>query len=228
MDSVPVQQPQPAFQVERKTLDLSLLDGNPLNPNRMPADKFAKLVRHVRETGWFPAVVVRQAGEPGRYEIVDGHHRVKVALELGWTAVPVEDLGPIPRERARLLLATLNTLKGRHDRGKHRTLLDMIMRDADGDAAAVAEYVVETETEVLEIVCGETQQDPEVLDHHAAKCQPVTYMLDGQSETVIAGAVRMKIGNDRWRRMNGLDKELAAGRALGEICAAWINSSDWQ
>lgn len=47
-----------------------------------------------------------------RYEIVDGEHRYRAALELGYTEVAVWNLGDIPDTQAQQLTILMNEIKG--------------------------------------------------------------------------------------------------------------------
>lgn len=56
------------------------------NPNSMDPEKYALLVNAIREVGFVQPVLVRQKG--AQYELIDGHHRVRAARDLGMEYVP--------------------------------------------------------------------------------------------------------------------------------------------
>ena len=88
------------------------LTPHPLNANVMPEDLRAKLAAHIRRTGRYPFLVVRpHPDEPGKYQVLDGHHRVEVLRELGFTEARC-DVWDVDDREAKLLLATLNRLQG--------------------------------------------------------------------------------------------------------------------
>lgn len=68
-------------------INVELLDEAPKNENRMDDERFRLLVENMRRDGCDQPILVR-ASAGGRYEIIDGHHRVRAAKELGLGAVP--------------------------------------------------------------------------------------------------------------------------------------------
>lgn len=109
------------------------LEPNPWNPNRMPKEMRAKLRAYVEREGFVEPLVVR-AKEEGRYEILGGEHRWRVAQDLGYETVPcvVVDLDD---RRAKILSINLNELKGQsvpdllaelvHDLSRETSLEDL-------------------------------------------------------------------------------------------------------
>ena len=97
-----------------KTIDLPLkkLQAHPLNSNVVPAATLAKLKRHIGESGCYPPVIVRPLAEG--YQIIDGHHRVKILRELGHDRARCE-IWPVDDKQALVLLGTLNRLSGEDD-----------------------------------------------------------------------------------------------------------------
>ena len=65
-------------------LSLSSLEAHPHNANRMPAELMEKLAAHIRATGDYPPLIVRQHPvSPDRFQILDGHHRAQRAERFG-------------------------------------------------------------------------------------------------------------------------------------------------
>src|SRR5262245_21026475 len=84
---------------------------HPLNSNTMPPDLQEKLRAHIKRTGRYPFLVVRpHPSEPGKYQVLDGHHRVAILRELGHTEARC-DVWEVDDREAKLLLATLNRLQ---------------------------------------------------------------------------------------------------------------------
>ena len=95
-----------------RMVPLDDLRPHPLNSNVMPEDLKEKLRAHIRRTGRYPFLVVRPHPEElGRYQVLDGHHRVEILRELGHTDARC-DVWDVNDREAKLLLATLNRLQG--------------------------------------------------------------------------------------------------------------------
>src|SRR6266850_1219361 len=90
-----------------KTIALDNLLAHPLNSNVMSDDLREKLKVHIKRTGRYPFIVVRPHPEqPGKYQVLDGHHRVGVLRELEHTEVRC-DVWEVDDREAKVLLATL-------------------------------------------------------------------------------------------------------------------------
>ncbi len=91
---------------------VSRLVAHPDNPNRMSGSTFAKLVRNIERTGRYEPLIVRPfRRKKGRFQIINGHHRLEALKKLGHktAAVIVWD---VDDEQTDILLATLNRLSG--------------------------------------------------------------------------------------------------------------------
>lgn len=88
------------------------LVAHPLNSNVMPPDLQEKLRAHIKRTSRYPYLIVRpHPEEPGKYQVLDGHHRVAILRELGHGEARC-DVWEVDDREAKLLLATLNRLQG--------------------------------------------------------------------------------------------------------------------
>ena len=105
-------------------IEIDLLDAHPANSNVMPDEAFVKLRGHLKRTGRYPPVIVRPTGG-GRYQLLDGHHRVKALRELDQSRVHCL-VWEADDDEALLLMATLNRLQGRDDPRKRAALLDQL------------------------------------------------------------------------------------------------------
>jgi len=65
------------------------LQPNSYNPNRMAKAEFAELVEEVRHLGRLPKPVIVRPSEDG-YQIVDGEHGWRAAVEVGLAEIPCE------------------------------------------------------------------------------------------------------------------------------------------
>lgn len=135
--------------VGTRMIPLDDLVAHPLNANVLPDDLREKLKAHVKRTGRYPFIVVRpHPTERGRFEILDGHHRVAVLRELGHTEARC-DIWEVSDREAKLLLATLNRLEGqdlpaRRARLLHELLGEMPLVDLAG-------LLPETERQIEEL-----------------------------------------------------------------------------
>lgn len=101
----------------------STLHANPWNPNVMDERTFEAARESIREFGFLDPVLVRPHPEiEGEWEIIDGEHRWRGAIEEGLDKVTI-----IPRDlsdaAARRLTIILNETRGEADVAKLGTLL---------------------------------------------------------------------------------------------------------
>lgn len=108
-----------------QTIPIDRLDPHPLNSNVMPKALLDKLARTIRRTGLYPPIIVRPIGD--RYQILDGHHRVRVLEQLGHEAVNAV-VWPVDDEQAMVMLASLNRMRGEDDPRKRAALLSKLNR----------------------------------------------------------------------------------------------------
>lgn len=112
--------------VETTWIPVERLRSRPDNPNEMPAPLFRALVEHLRATSRYPALIVRPivhgSSQAPTYEILDGHHRLDALRRLHHHEVRCE-IWQVDDHEARLLLATLNRLRGDDNAVKRAALL---------------------------------------------------------------------------------------------------------
>jgi len=120
-------------------LDPSDLQPNAWNPNQMDDFMYQKAVASIRELGFSTPVVVRSRGD--YYEIIDGEHRVKAAIELGLDSIPCWNLGDISDVKAKQLTVVLNETRGTADRERLGELLkDLLSSEASSELLEVLPY----------------------------------------------------------------------------------------
>lgn len=103
---------------EQKTVPLEDVRPNTYNYNKQSPFVLEKMIQSLREFGFVDPIVTRSGndeGEFGYYEIVGGEHRHIAASELGYTELPIIDLGCIPDAQAKKLCIVLNETKGKPD-----------------------------------------------------------------------------------------------------------------
>lgn len=87
-------------QIHIEYVSPDLLEPNPWNSNYVSPDNERKLRQSVERFGVYKPVVVRQL-EDGTLQILGGHHRARVAQDMGMSVIPIVNLGVIDDRRAK-------------------------------------------------------------------------------------------------------------------------------
>lgn len=112
---------------------VDLLVAHPDNCNRMNDSTTGKLHRHIRASGKYePLTVRRHPSEHGKYQILNGHHRLKVLCMLGYTHANCV-VWDVNDRQARIYLATLNRLRGRDVPERRALLLESLLEDFEAN-----------------------------------------------------------------------------------------------
>lgn len=129
---------QPPKMVERTSLSIDEVSPNPWNPNVQDAEIFRVLAQSLSEEGFGEPVLVRKVtGQPKPYEIVNGEHRYRLALETGMTHLPVAivdmdvanaKLATLRRNRTRGGLDTIKTAQLLRDMRKRLSIEEIEQR----------------------------------------------------------------------------------------------------
>jgi len=170
---------------------------HPMNANVMPEDLREKLRVHIQRTGRYPFVVVRpHPTEPGKYEILDGHHRVEILRDLGHREARC-DVWDVSDREAKLLLATLNRLEGQDQPMRraqliHELLGEMSIGDLAGllpetdkqleDLHALLEFPAD---EIAALLEQEAEQEEKVLP------RVMSFVVTPEQEELIEQAVEL-------------------------------------
>lgn len=93
-----------------RELPVESLLPNPWNPNRVPAETFAKLRAYIEREGFVEPLVVRPL-DKDTFQILGGFHRWRIAKELAYESVPCVVVD-VDDRRAKVLTVNLNELKG--------------------------------------------------------------------------------------------------------------------
>jgi ParB/RepB/Spo0J family partition protein len=106
-----------------KTITIEKLVPHPYNPNVMSESNFRKLVRNIEKTGLYEPIVVRpHPKEIERFQIINGHHRVKALEKLGRREADCV-VWNVDDKQTEILLSTLNRLGGTDSPSKKIELL---------------------------------------------------------------------------------------------------------
>lgn len=153
------------MEAQTHRLPIDSLHPHPDNSNRMPRDRYRKLVLHLKRSGRYPPIIVRPmslpegAGEEAGYQILDGHHRIRALRELGHEHA-VCSVWRVDEDEALLMLATLNRLEGSDDPYKRSALLAKLSSrrtSAECDASSLARFLPENVADIERLL---KLQDP--------------------------------------------------------------------
>ena len=199
-----------AVRLGPKTIQIDDLLPHPLNSNVMPDDLREKLKAHIRRTGRYPFIVVRpHPDHPGKYQVLDGHHRVDVLKEIGHTQARC-DVWEVDDREAKILLATLNRLQGQDLPRRRAELLHAILGEMS--AEDLAGLIPENEKQIqdlhslLEFPADEVAALLDEQAQQAEKLLPrvMTFVVSKEQEAAIERAVELasdgKPGRDRKAR----------------------------
>ena len=193
-----------------RMVPLDQLSPHPLNSNVMPEELRGKLKAHIHRTGRYPFIVVRpDPEEPGRFQILDGHHRVEILRELGHAEARC-DVWNVDDREAKLLLATLNRLEGqdspiRRAQLIHELLGEMSLGDLAGLLPETDKQIEELETllqfpaeEIAALLADQAAEQEKVLP------RVLTFVVSPEQEQLIDRAVELAsdgtTGRDRKAR----------------------------
>ena len=200
----------PSKRIGAQMVPIAGLSPHPLNSNVMPEDLREKLKAHIRRSGRYPFIVVRpNPEEPGRFQILDGHHRVEILRELGHEEARC-DVWQVDDREAKLLLATLNRLEGqdspiRRAQLIHELLGEMSMGDLAGLLPETDKQLEELETllqfpaeEIASLLAEQAADQERVLP------RVLTFVVSPEQEELIERAVELAsdgtAGRDRKAR----------------------------
>jgi len=180
-----------------KNILIEDLHRHPLNANVMDGDLLEKLKAHIKKSGRYPFLIVRpHPDKPGKYQMLDGHHRVSVLKEIGYKKARC-DIWDVNDRDAKLLLATLNRLEGqdipiRRASLVHELLSDMNIPDLSGLLPETEKQIEELHT-LLEFPAEEIAAQLEEETEQAEKSMPrvISFVVTPEQEEVIENAVEL-------------------------------------
>ena len=196
---------------------------HPLNANVMEEEFQEKLKAHIKRTARYPFLIVRpHPKELGKFQVLDGHHRIAVLRDLGHTEARC-DVWDVDDREAKLLLGTLNRLVGqdvpiRRAQLMHELLNDLSLDDLAGlvpesdkqieDLHALLEFPAE---EIAALLDEEAQAEEKVLP------RVMSFVVSPEQEELIEEAVELASdgtpGRDRKARgLSNLAKNFLEGR----------------
>lgn len=122
---------------------------NTWNTNHVTPENLEKIKESLTRFGMFRPIIIREVA--GQKEIVGGYHRWTVAKDLGYTHVPVINLGAISENKAKEIGLVDNGRYGEDDILE----LSALLKDLGG-AEAVAMYMPYSDSELDSIFTAES------------------------------------------------------------------------
>ena len=117
-------------------IPLTALNPHPENANQMDVQTFRKLRRFIERTGRYEPLVIRpQDGSPGRFQVINGHNRLRVLQVIGHPTAKCV-VWDTDEDQTRLYLATLNRLSGDEVPERRAILLAGLLEVYDSDELA--------------------------------------------------------------------------------------------
>jgi len=112
-------------------IPISQLEPHPETSNRMSAACLTKLTRHIASTGRYEPLIVRpHPRAPGKYQVINGHHRLRVLKAIGHKRAKCV-VWEMDDDQARLYLATLNRLSGADIPERRAALIAGLLKSAN-------------------------------------------------------------------------------------------------
>jgi hypothetical protein len=134
-----------------KQVSLDYIHDHPMNAHTTTERERRKIANNIRRTGRYPPLIVHELdensehwpGEPGHYQILDGHQRRRIfeaLMEEGLSqfgVITVDDWTPLSDDEALIALATLNSWGANVPRQRAELLHAITRFTALPDAAAI-------------------------------------------------------------------------------------------
>jgi ParB-like chromosome segregation protein Spo0J len=167
-------------------ISLSQLIAHPDNPNIMSVDKFKKLVRNIQRTGLYEPIIVRPHPQnQGKFQIINGHHRVQVLAKLGKKETNCI-VWNVDDQQTEILLTTLNRLSGVDDPAKKIELLRKLKERFD--SAELAKLLPNTAKQIEQLTN---------LKLNAVRCPlpaaqfavPLVFFVNAEQNKIIESAI---------------------------------------
>lgn len=183
----------------------------------MPDAAFKKLFVHIKRTGNYEPVVVRKhPDQDGRFQIINGHHRVKALQQLQAESVDCV-IWDIDDDEAGILLLTLNRLQGRDDVLKKSELIKKLSRRFDikelskqlSQSRKSIEHLKHLDTSITKIAAVV----PQFLI-------PLVFYFDDQQKHLVERAIAVQTAE--YNEGTGAQKK---AKAVVAICEKYLQAS---
>jgi ParB-like chromosome segregation protein Spo0J len=173
---------------------LGKLIAHPDNPNKMSGSTFAKLVRNIERSGRYEPLIVRPfRRRKGKFQIINGHHRLKALEKLGRDKADVI-VWDVDDEQTDILLATLNRLKGSDELAKKIALLKRLTEKTA--ARQLGKLLPQTPGQIKRLIELKMPKAP-VKVKKSSFAKPLFFFVDGRQQEVIQKALTLARRNGK-------------------------------
>lgn len=133
-----------------RSILLRKLVANPDNPNQMSKTNLLKLARSIGKTGFYePLIVQPYKQKKEHFQIINGYHRVKILMKLGYKTVDCI-VWNVDSLQTRIFLATLNRLGGKDNFSKRINLVKSLAKELK--PAELSKYLLLTKTQIIRLL----------------------------------------------------------------------------
>lgn len=176
------------------SLSIETLLPHPANPNRMSRTAMNKLTRQIEQTGQYePIVVRRHPQKTGAYQILNGHHRVRILKRLDHTHADCVIFRADEAE-ALVYLATLNHLKGRSNVRNKSRLIEQLCRHRS--SKQLGRLLPDSQT-AIDKLNALAQQKPAVeIEPPKPLLNPLTFFVTDAQKQLIEAAFSKALVHD--------------------------------
>jgi ParB/RepB/Spo0J family partition protein len=169
-----------------KVIAINNLIAHPDNPNVMSGEKFRKLVRNIERTGLYEPIIVRPHPEnKDKFQIINGHHRVKALEKLGRKEANCV-VWNVDDKQTAILLTTLNRLSGTDVPAKKIELLAKLKERFD--TAELAKLLPNTRKQIEQLTS--LKLNAELRPPCAAQFAiPLMFFVNSEQNQIIENAL---------------------------------------
>lgn len=205
--------PSPVADLKVTYVSVDRIQPNPWNPNRQDAFIFEKEKASIREFGFVVPITCREVGGPIRdYQVIDGEHRCKAAKELGYTEVPIINLGDVDDQTAKQLTIILNETKGQAQPDLLRALLDdLLSKKPKADLLKVLPYTpMQFDSMVTQFNWGAVEKPVATKERWVMR----SYRMPADAAEVLDDAIKKVQAEDScpdWQAIERLAADFLAG-----------------
>ena len=204
---------------EAKRVSVDQIDKTPWNPNVVSPAEMDALRASLKRQGQVAPLIVRSTGD-GRYQVLDGHHRLDVLVEAGMTGALVHDLGELSDAEAKHVQASLLTVRGAPAPDKFQSMLDDLLDDGMSVEDVLDGVVLPPGVELGDVeIVDEFQDAPDGGPGERSEHVSVGFLVPASETDMIARALAAADGERRTERflsiMRAADPESGAGSTEG-------------